>query len=407
MKKILILMFLLAFSLTACGNRDDVVAAPDVGEDSPLVVIATIFPQFDFVRQIAGDRVELSMLLSPGAESHGFEPTPRDIIALNGADLLIYVGGHGDTWVPHILASLEREDMRTVALVDLVDAVELDSVHHHHHDHDDHDHDHEHHDHNHHDHDHHDHDHHDHDHHDHDHDHHDHDHDHHDHDHDHHDHDHDHHDHDHDHHGHGHDHHDHDHDHHGHGHDHHDHDHHDHDHDHHYDEHVWTSPRNAIQIVTYLTNVLSELDPANAYFYHQNAEAFIAELHALDHAFAEVVSNGVRDTLVFGDRFPFRYLVDAYGLTAYAAFDGCSAETQASPATIAYLINKVDDEALPFIFHIEFSNRLIANVITEATGAQQLELHSAHNVSHADFNAGITYLDIMWRNVETLREALS
>jgi len=111
--------------------------------------------------------------------------------------------------------------------------------------------------------------------------------------------------------------------------------------------------------------------------------------------------------MVFGDRFPFRYLVDTYGLTAYAAFDGCSAETQASPATIAYLINKVQDENLPFIFYIEFSNRLITNVISEATGAEQLELHSTHNVSHADFNAGITYLDLMWRNVETIRKALS
>ena len=321
MKKIylLFMMALLFLGLmVGCGNS----SAAESEDGDSLRVIATIFPQYDFVRQIAGDRVELSMLLSPGAESHGFEPTPRDIIALNNADLLIYVGGHGDTWVDPILASLERDDMRTVALVDLVDVVEIAHIGHDHgHDHDDHGHD--------------------------------------------------------------------------------------HDHDHQYDEHVWTSPRNAILIVEALTNVLSELDPNNAYFFRQNADAFIVELRGLDQAFADVVANSVRRTVVFGDRFPFRYLMDDHGLTFYAAFDGCSVETQASPGTIAYLINKVQDENIPFVFYIEFSNRLIANVIAEATGAQLLELHSTHNVSHADFNVGITYLDLMHRNVDALREALS
>jgi zinc transport system substrate-binding protein len=310
----------------------------DVPYTQPLRVIATIFPQFDFVRRIAGDRVELSMLLSPGAESHGFEPTARDVVALNGADLLIYVGGHGDAWVEPILASLDRADLRAVALTNLVETVIADdhtSRGHHHghgHDHDEHNH--------------------------------------------------------HGHHG-------------GHGHGHHDH------HEPHLDEHVWTSPRNAVIIVRALADMLSEMDPYNTDFYRENAESFITELQALDQAFAEVVAQGVRDTVIFGDRFPFRYLMDAYGLTYYAAFPGCSAETQASPATIAFLIEKVRDENIPVVFYIENSHRLITDVIVEATGARMLELHSAHTVSHADFNAGVTYLELMWRNVEHLREALS
>jgi len=149
------------------------------------------------------------------------------------------------------------------------------------------------------------------------------------------------------------------------------------------------------------------MDADNAEFFRANAAAYIEELEELDRAFAEVVAGAARNTLIFGDRFPFRYLMDAYGLTYYAAFTGCSAETQASPATIAFLIEKVRAEDIPVILHIEFSNRLISNVIAEATGARQLEIHSAHNVSHADFNAGLTYLEISWRNLEVMREALN
>ena len=357
MKKIAVIFATLAVALLFAGCE-----RPDRADGDRLRVVATIFPQFDFVRQIAGDRVELVMLLSPGAESHGFEPTPRDIIAINSADLLVYVGGHGDEWVAPILATLDREGLRAVALLDLVAVVEVAHRHHHGHacddDYCDHDHGH--------------------------------------------------------HHGHAHGHHHHghdcdddycDHDHHGHHH-HHAHAHH-HDHEHHYDEHVWTCPRNAILIARALANVLSELDPGNEGFFRANADAFVAELEELDRLFAGIVAGAARSTVVFGDRFPFRYLTDTYGLTYHAAFTGCSAETQASPATIAFLIRTVQDENIPVVFHIEFSNRFIANTIAEATGARLLELHSLHNVSHADFNAGVTYIDLMRRNAEMLREALN
>ena len=411
---VLALVFATLFLATACNQPQTVSVPADIDDTARLQIVATIFPQYDFIRQIAGDRVELTMLLSPGAESHGFEPTPRDIISINNADLLVYVGGHGDVWVERILASLET-DIRTIALMDLVDPLEEEIVegmehgHHHHHGHShDHSHSHSHsHGHNHehhHDHDEHD-DHDDHEHH-HEHDEHD-DHDHHEHaascdddcdD----DHEHDEHDNHENHESHHHEHDDHD--------DHDDHEHHhghEHDHEHHYDEHVWTSPRNAILIVEALTDVLSELDPDNAEFFRANALAYITELEELDRAIAEVVANGVRTTLVFGDRFPFRYFTDAYGLTYFAAFTGCSAETQASPATIAFLIEKIQAEDIPVVLHVELSNQMIANVIAEATGARLLEMHSLHNVSHAEFEAGATYLELMWRNVETLREALN
>jgi len=371
------LLFLLVLSLllfAACGGEAEVVEepieepietpVPPEEEEAPrLHVIATIFPQYDFVRQIAGDRVERTMLLSPGAEAHSFEPTPQDIIRMQDADLFIYIGGHGERWVEQILEPiLEEHDMHVVALLDLVDALEA------YHDHD-HDHDHSH-------------------------------------------------DHDDDHdHGHSHSH-DHDdaHDH-SHSHDHDDEDdhHHDHDDDHHhhdhdemeFDEHVWTSPRNAIQIVEALTEILVELDEANAEYFRTNAAAFIAELEELDAAFAAVVEQAARHTIVFGDRFPFRYLAHAYGLHYYAAFPGCSTETQASPQTVAQLIQTVRDQDIPVVFFIEFSNQQMANVIAEDTGARTLELHSTHNLTQADFDAGVSYLDLMRRNVEHLREALN
>jgi len=156
-----------------------------------------------------------------------------------------------------------------------------------------------------------------------------------------------------------------------------------------------------------LTEILAELDPENAGYFRENSAAFVAELEDLDRAFTEVVADGARSTVIFGDRFPFRYLMDAYGLTYYAAFPGCSAETQASPATIAFLIDKVHAENIPVVFYTEFSARTIANVIVEATGARPLELHSAHNVSYADFTGGVTYIDIMNQNLKQLREALN
>ena len=155
-----------------------------------------------------------------------------------------------------------------------------------------------------------------------------------------------------------------------------------------------------------LTDILSEMDPSNEYFFRENAAAFVDALRELDREFTQVVSEGARRTVVFGDRFPFRYLTDTYGITYFAAFTGCSVETQASPGTIAFLIDKVQNENIPVIYHIEFSNQLIANTIARETGAVLVEMHSAHNVSQADFDAGVTYIDIMRRNVESLREGL-
>jgi len=173
-----------------------------------------------------------------------------------------------------------------------------------------------------------------------------------------------------------------------------------------YDEHVWTSPRNAKIIVQKISDTLCLVDTANADAYKQNAAAYQSKLDELDAKFKGVVDSAARKTIVFGDRFPFRYFADAYGLKYFAAFPGCATETEASAKTVKFLINKVKKEKIPVVFHIELSNEKMANTISEATGAKVLLLHACHNVTKADFEAGKTYIDFMSANVENLREAL-
>lgn len=174
-----------------------------------------------------------------------------------------------------------------------------------------------------------------------------------------------------------------------------------------YDEHVWTSPRNAKLICEKIAAALSEADPEGESEYNAALESYCAELDELDAAFTDVVANGVRNTIVFGDRFPLLYFAKAYGLEYYAAWPGCADEAEPSAATVAFLIDKVNEEHIPVVFHIELSNEDMADTICEATGAEKLLFSACHNVTRAQFEEGVTYLDLMWQNVDALREALS
>ncbi len=141
--------------------------------------------------------------------------------------------------------------------------------------------------------------------------------------------------------------------------------------------------------------------------YRENCAAYVEKLGELDAGFREVVQNAARKTLVFGDRFPFRYFVDEYGLRYFAAFPGCSTDTEASAQTVAFLIDKTKTEQIPAIFHIEFSNEKMADTISEATGAKKLLLHSCHNISKNQLEAGVSYLELMRQNAAALKEALN
>ncbi len=176
-----------------------------------------------------------------------------------------------------------------------------------------------------------------------------------------------------------------------------------------YDEHVWLSLKNAAILCDALTDAICKIDSPNAATYKANAAAYIAKLNALDSKYADAVANSAVKTVLFGDRFPFRYLVDDYGLSYYAAFVGCSAETEASFETIAFLAKKVDELSLGTILTIEGNNHKIAQTIAQNTIAKRqkiLTLDSMQSVTSKDVKDGANYLSIMKTNLETLKTAL-
>jgi zinc transport system substrate-binding protein len=301
----------LTTALSAGGRRET------KNTEGKINVVTTIFPPYDFVREIVGDRVNLTMLLPPGAESHSFEPTPRDIITVQNSDVFIYVGGESDAWAERILDSFDTSRMDIITLMDCVEVVEEEIVEGMEEEEGS-----------------------------------------------------------------------------------------EYEEEAEYDEHVWTSPRNAQLIVRKIADVLKARDAPNAAAYEKNTAAYIAKLTELDASFQKVVDGAKRKIFIFGDRFPFRYFADAYGLSYYAAFPGCSTETECSAATVAFLINKVRSDQIPVIFHIELSNEKIADAICEETGAKKMLLHAVHNVSKRDFEGGATYYGLMSQNVKNLQEAL-
>jgi zinc transport system substrate-binding protein len=314
---IIIISFTLV--LSGCARREE---NSGRNTNGTVNVVTTIFPPYDFVREIAGDigtpgsHVNLTLLLPPGAESHSFEPTPQDIIRIQNSALFIYAGGESDSWVDRILDSLDTSKIKILSLMDTVDVVEEEIVEGMEEEEGEEEEGAE------------------------------------------------------------------------------------------YDEHVWTSPKNAELIVKAITDALCEVDGVNADLYRRNADSYLAGLDELDAAFQSVVDNAKRKTIVFGDRFPFRYFADAYGLSYFAAFPGCSTETECSAATVAFLINKIKNEGIPVVFHIELSNEKIADTLCEETGAKKLLFHAGHNISKKDFDNGVTYLELQQANVDRLRTAL-
>lgn len=311
--------FILGCASSQSDQRDRQEKSDRTGREK-IKVVTTIFPQYDFVRELAGDRVDLKMLLKPGEESHSYEPTPKDIIDIQNCDLFIYVGGENDAWVEDILESMDNRGRRDLRLVDCVDTVEEEHVkgmkeerhvgteeaH-----------------------------------------------------------------------------------------------------EGELDEHVWTSPKNAERIVEKLSELLGEADPEYAEEYRKKAQAYEGKLKNLDLQFQKVVEESPGHTLLFGDRFPFRYFTKEYGLDYYAAFPGCASDTEPSASTMAFLINKVKEDKIPVVLKMELSNDQIAKAVAEATGARVKVFYSCHNITAEQFKEHVTYLDMMEKNVETLKEALA
>jgi len=195
-------------------------------------------------------------------------------------------------------------------------------------------------------------------------------------------------------------------------HDHKDDDDHDHDHDHkeeepEVDEHVWTSLKNAKEITEKILKATLEFDKAEEKKLSENAKNYTDKIVAVDQKIGEMVKTAKRKEIIVGDRFPLRYFVDDYGIKYYAAFPGCSEQTEANVKTVSFLVKKIKEDKIPAVFKIELSNGLIAETLAKETGAKILEIQSAHNISEKDFESGVTYVDLMERNLEALKEALN
>ncbi|KLI25665.1 metal ABC transporter substrate-binding protein [Brachyspira hyodysenteriae] len=331
-KKILIFLTILLFSITSCNDANK---NNNKTSNGKINVVATIFPIYDFTKNIALDNINLQMIIKPGIEIHSFNTTPADVIDIQNADVFIYIGGESEAWAEKIVSSMDTNNKKIVRLIDYVKALDEEIVEGMEHD-EDHNHEEE-----------------------------------------------------------------------------ANHNEHENDikeshtHEGVYDEHIWTSPKNAQLMVAAICNALSEIDADNADVYKANADKYNQELTALDEEIRNAVGSSKRKNIVFGDRFPFRYLAEEYGLEYRAPFTGCSSQVDASPKTIAYLINYIKDNKIPYLYYIELSNEKIANTLIEQTGASKLKLHSGQNVSKEEFNSGVTYLSIMRDNLESLKKGLN
>lgn len=174
-----------------------------------------------------------------------------------------------------------------------------------------------------------------------------------------------------------------------------------------FDEHVWTSLSNEIEIISSLCDEAISLDPKNTELYKANAESYIEKLRVLRDSFQEIVNNSKRKTLVVTDRFPLACFAYEFGLSYVAAFPGCASESEVSAKTVASLIDYVKENNIPSVMHMELANTMLSNVVSEETGCKVLEFNSCHNVSRRDGLAGVTYVSLMEKNLDVLKEALN
>lgn len=340
------LFFMAAFMLAGCKTESG-----EKATSKKISVVATIYPQYDWLKNILGERfdaVNLKLLIKNGTDLHSYKPSAQDIASIAGADMVVFVGGESDEWIKKALAATPKEGRITVNLMEalgdrvkeeeVVEGMQAEDEHHHEggeeaeeHEHHEHAETHE-------------------------------------------------------------------------------HEHHHHDEEVENDEHIWLSVINTKILVSRLAEALAQIDTANAETYKTNATNYTVKLNELDNAYAAAVAQANNKTILFGDRFPFRYMVDDYGIKYFAAFVGCSAESEASFETVTFLAGKMDSLSLPAIFTIEGGNGKIARTILEASkkskNAEILTLNSMQSVTDAQMKDGLDYLSIMQSNLDVLKKAL-
>ena len=317
LKKYLCTLFAALTALTLL-----LVSGCDFSSDGKLHIVCTIFPQYDWVRELTKgvQNVEVTLLEDSGADLHNFQPSAADKVSILNADFFVYTGGESDDWARTLLENAEK-DVRSLDLIEALgeralteeEGIEESGEH-------------------------------------------------------------------------------------------------GHEHEDEVDEHIWLSVQNAKALVSAIQEELCAVDEGNAALYQSNAASYLAELSALDEAFEETVSSAKRSVLVFADRYPFRYLAHDYGLTCYAAFSGCSAESEASFATILALVKHVEEHALPYVMVLENSTQGIAKQVIDNTKSKDqgiLVLNSLQSVTREDIESGATYLGLMKEDLAVLKTALN
>ena len=291
-----------------------------------LKIVATVFPEYDWVMNILGDKKEsadVTLLLDSGIDLHSYQPTPKDIITISNSDLFIYVGGESDAWVDGAFSQATNKNMKTINLMEVlgdkvkeeevIDGMQSEEEEE------------------------------------------------------------------------------------------------EGEEEVEYDEHVWLSLKNAQIFINEISKSICDIDKENASYYENNAATYINSLKDLDTRYSDAVKAGNKDTILFADRFPFRYLVDDYNLKYYAAFVGCSAETEASFETMAFLAKKVDELGLNVIYKIESSKHQIAETVRDNTinkNQQILVMDSIQSASTKEYQEGRNYLSIMEQNLIALKEGI-
>lgn len=375
--KLIIIALLTVLLVSGCAKKDDAVKeekedTKTVAEntetsekdenkaDDEISVVTNIYPSYDWVKEISKDtNVTVKNLTDKGVNLHNYEPTAEDITSIKNANLFVYVGGESDEWAPDAIK--ESPNVTAINMMEVLkDNIKPEEViegmedededeHDHDHDHDEKD--------------------------------------------------------------------DHDEDDHDEKNDHDEKDDHDEDEDEHHhhhhddevemDEHVWLSLKNAKLVCNTICENLKKLSPKYADKFDENLKAYVEKLDALDKKYSEELTNQKFDTVLFGDRFPFRYLVDDYNLKYYAAFVGCSQESEASFETIVFLANKVDELGLKSIFTLSDSDHKIAETVKENTKDKTQEIRVLNSLESVTSNDNTSYLEVMEENLESLKAGLN
>ena len=311
-------IFLMAVFLSVLGGC----FSPARTEDR-LRIVTTVFPEYDWVREILGERekdVDLTLLSDSGADLHSFQPTADDVVQIASCDLFLYIGGASDRWVPDVLKKAINREMIALNMMELLGgAVKEEEIKAGMQEEEE-----------------------------------------------------------------------------------------DEEEGAEYDEHIWLSLKNAVLLCRKIADALGEADPGHAADYAANCAAYMEKLNALDQRYAETIENAPKKTLLFGDRFPFRYLADDYGLDYYAAFAGCSAETEASFETISFLSDKLEKLGLGAVLTIEGGDQRIAETIIANTKTRDQKILSLNSLQSVTTRAAeeVRYLAVMEKNLEVIRDAL-